>query len=181
MDSWAVRRQCGVTMVEVMVSLALIAIVGSIALPNFIGLQRGAQRTVVVNDLIHTVFYARNEAIKRNSVVSVCRSIDGTTCANKAADWNAGWLVFENLNHDQPADLDPGEPILLRHGPISFGSLTSNRVSFSFRAYAQADANGTFVFCPTKGVAKDARAVIVSHTGRPRASNRDSSNKALKC
>src|SRR5215831_4963204 len=175
------RRISGITLVETVTVVAVVVIIGTIAVPNFMYLQRSAQRTAIINDFVHAVHFARSEAIKRNSTVSICRSSDGSTCANSAADWNSGWIVFENLDGDQPADTDPGEPILLRHDRIRTGSFTSNRVSFSFRAFSQGDVNGTLVFCPSKGSAKDARAIIISHTGRPRTSDRDAEGKALKC
>jgi len=40
--------------------------------------------------------------------------------------------------------------------------------------------NGTLVFCDPRG-SSSARAIVISHTGRPRVSRRDSSNKPLKC
>jgi type IV fimbrial biogenesis protein FimT len=174
-------RHKGVTLIETMASVSILAIIGSIAIPSMTNLHRHAQRTTVINDFLHAVYLARSEAVRRNSVVSICRSNDGATCANNAANWNGGWIVFENLNHDQPAELDPGEPIIMRHEPIFGGNFTSNRVSFSFRPYSQSDVTGTLVYCPAKSPAKEARAIIISHTGRPRMSERDASGKALKC
>jgi hypothetical protein len=37
------------------------------------------------------------------------------------------------------------------------------------------------VFCDAGGKPSDARAIIISHTGRPRIAARDASNKALQC
>ena len=96
-----IRPGRGITSVETVTTVAVIAIIGSIAVPNFMHLQRNAQRTAVINDFVHAVHFARSEAIKRNATVSICRSINGSTCANKAADWNSGWIVFENLDSDQ--------------------------------------------------------------------------------
>ena len=177
----ATARSQGVTLIETMATVAIVAIVGSVAIPSFMSLHRAANRTAIVNDFVHSIFLARSEAIKRNSVVSICRSNDGNRCDNDAPNWNGGWIVFENLDHDAPAALDPGEPILYRHQGIDGGVFTSNRVSFSFRAYAQGDVTGTLVYCPAKGASKDGRAIIISHTGRPRTSSRDASGKALKC
>lgn len=175
------RRQRGVTLLEIMVTIAIVAIIASAAVPSFVGLHRQALRATVINDFLHSIYLARSEAIKRNSVVSICRSDDGATCANAAPTWNGGWIVFENLDHDQPADRDAGEPILFRHDGISGGRFTSNRVSFSFRAFTQGDVTGTLIYCPAQDASKDARAIIISHTGRPRTSDRDASGKKLQC
>ncbi len=178
-------RQTGVTLIELMATLGIVAILGAIAIPSFASLQRSTARTTAINDFVHSIFFARSEAITRNAVVSICRSNDGAVCANKDSNWNGGWIVFENIDHDVPADIDPGEPILMRHDALSGGTLISNRASFSFRPVNQGDVNGTLVYCPTaalgKGASSESRAIIISHTGRPRTSNRDASGKPLKC
>ncbi|MBC7982280.1 MAG: GspH/FimT family protein [Candidatus Obscuribacterales bacterium] len=156
-------------------------ILASIAIPGFAQLQRNSARTSAVNDFVHTVFLARSEAIKRGLVVSICRSVNGERCDNRAARWDTGWLVFINRDRDQPADLDVGEEILHRNGGWAGGKITSNRLSFSFRPASQADVNGTIVFCHPRSKASDARAVIISHTGRPRVATRDASGRALAC
>jgi hypothetical protein len=45
---------------------------------------------------------------------------------------------------------------------------------------AQAVVNGTIVFCDARGSAH-ARAIIISHTGRPRVAQRDADGKPLRC
>jgi type IV fimbrial biogenesis protein FimT len=175
------RRRTGTTLLELLVALTIIAILGTIAAPSLANLRRNAVLTAVVNDVVHSIHLARSEAIKRNAVVSICRTRDGTRCANASRNWNDGWIVFINIDADQPADTDPGEPILWRHEALATGELTSNRQSFSFRPFGQADVNGTLVYCGTKGSIQNSRAIIISHTGRPRTSDRDASGKPLKC
>ena len=174
-------RMMGVTLVELAVTLGIVGILATIAVPSLTRLQHNAARTAAVNDFMHTVFLARSEAIKRNAVVSVCRSVDGKHCANRTANWETGWLVFVNTDRDQPADRDTGEEILHRNDGWNGGRITSNRLSFSFRPTAQGDVNGTILFCDPRGHASDARAIIISHTGRARISRRDSRGKALRC
>jgi type IV fimbrial biogenesis protein FimT len=171
----------GVTLFELCATLSIVGILASIAIPSFANLQRNVGRTTAVNDLLHSMYLARSEAIKRGAVVSVCRTQDGERCADRTANWNTGWLVFVNTDRDQPADLDPGEEILYRHHGWPGGSITSNRVSFSFRPTTQADVNGTIVFCDAPHATSDPRALIISHTGRPRVSKRDASGRALRC
>jgi len=174
-------RPRGVTLMEFLIALGIAAILGAVAVPGLGHLHRSAARTAVVNDFMHSIFMARSKAIMLNGVVSLCRSVDGQTCGGRADNWETGWIVFENIDRDQPADLDPGEPILQRHAGWSGGRITSNRLSFSFRPTSQADVNGTVVFCDLRGASSDARAIIVSHTGRPRVAKRDASNRALAC
>jgi type IV fimbrial biogenesis protein FimT len=170
----------GVTLMEFLTTLAILGILSSLAVPGFTSLRYDAERTSTVNELLHALFLARSESIKRGTVVSVCKSADGSTCANWAPDWNVGWMVFVNEDRDDPPQRDGAEPIVAVYQGWSAGTITSNRVAYSFRPFTQGVVNGTLVFCDRRGAAT-ARAIIVSHTGRPRVARRDSSNNPLRC
>ena len=174
-------RCAGVTLVELMAALAVLAIVSTLAVPGLAHLYRSASRVAAVNDFMHSVFLARSRAIMTGGVVSICRSVDGKLCANQRSQWEDGWIVFQNLDHDLPVTRDPGEPVIERHGPWNGGRITTNRVAYSFRPMAQGDVNGTLVFCDPRESDDEARAIIISHTGRPRVSKRDASRRVLHC
>jgi type IV fimbrial biogenesis protein FimT len=174
------RRSHGVTLIELITTTSIIAILGSLAAPSFSGLRYDAERTTTVNSFLHGLFLARSEAIKRGQVVSICKSRDGTTCADRTAAWHDGWIVFANTDRDDLPVRDANEPILLVHESWREGTIDSNRAAYSFRPYQQAVVNGTIVFCDPRG-SDHARAIIISHTGRPRVAQRDSNNRPLKC
>jgi len=170
----------GVTLLELTVSLAIIAILATIAVPGFNDLRYSNERAAAVNSFVHAVYLARSEAIKRGQVVTICKSVDGQTCAGRAAEWRSGWIVFVNSDRGDPPQRDSGEPLLQAYAGWPRGHIVSNREAYSFRAYTQAVVNGTVVFCDPRG-STQARAVIISHTGRPRVAQRDASNKPLRC
>src|SRR3979409_427263 len=115
----SITAQRGVTLVEMLITVGIVAILGSIAIPNLSNLHRSAARAAVVNDLMHSIYLARSEAIKRNLVIGICRSVEGVKCANTQPDWSGGWIVFENTDDDQPANTDPGETVLFRHRALA--------------------------------------------------------------
>jgi type IV fimbrial biogenesis protein FimT len=170
----------GFSLVELLTALAIVAVLATTAIPSFATLQKNTQRRHSVDNFWHAIFLARSEAIKRNSVVALCKSDSTTTCDNSPGNWSSGWIVFDNLDRDEPAQLDSGEPILRIYNATPKVSVTSNRQTFSFRPVAQGAVNGTIVFCDTRG-ASAARAIIISHTGRPRQSTRDASGRPLNC
>ena len=174
------RASQGVSLLELLTAISVFAILGAIAMPGLSNLRHDAERTAAVNGFIHAMFLARSEAIKRGSVVSLCKSTDGNACMNKNADWNAGWMVFANTDRDDPPVRDKDEPVLSVYAGWPEGHITSNRLAYSFRPTTQGVVNGTILFCDPRGSAH-ARAIIVSHTGRPRVSQRNSSNKPLRC
>ena len=169
----------GYTLMEMMIAVAIMAILAAIAVPSFAAIQQNAARRTALNNFWHAIFLARSEAVKRNSVIAMCRSSDGISCNNTGTDWSGGWIVFDNLDHDEPATRDSNEPILQTYSAWPTGHITSNRKTFSFRASTQGAVNGTIVFCDASG--RSAQAIIISHTGRPRQSSRDANNKPLTC
>ncbi len=176
----------GLTLIELVICVAIMAILATISIPSFSEMRKNTVRQSSLSSVWHAIFLARSEAIKRNSVVALCKSRDAARCDNSPGNWADGWMVFENLDRDVPAQRDPGEPVLRIYGATEQISITPNgsgprsRQTFSFSPFAQSSANGTIVFCDSRG-SSAARAIIISHTGRPRQSARDASNRPLTC
>jgi type IV fimbrial biogenesis protein FimT len=174
------ERPHGFSLPELAFAVAIAAGMLGWAVPTFRDFQRNAARTREVNQFLQAVYLARGEAIKRNGVVSLCPSLDGTACGPSGTPWNRGWLMFVNLDRDSPAVRDAGEDLLQAYAPWSGGSISANRATLSFRAFGQSGVTATFAFCDDRGDPA-ARAVIISQTGRPRVSNRSASGSALTC
>jgi type IV fimbrial biogenesis protein FimT len=163
-----------------MTTLAVVAVVSTLAVPGFKSVMRDSARATAVNGVMHGIFLARSEAIKRNQIVSMCRSRDGETCLYGASRWDEGWMVFVNTDRDDPPARDSGEPLVILNEGWPKGSISSNRAAYSFRPTTQGVVNGTIVFCDPRG-SRYSRAIVISHTGRPRISNRDADGKPLPC
>ena len=173
-------RLRGFTLMELMVTLSVAAVLLGLAVPAFGGMWQDSQRTVAVNALIHGIFLARSTAFTRRHVVTICRSPDGRSCSNDMASWQDGWMAFVNLDRDDPPVRDDNETVLAVQAAWSGGTITSNRHSYSFRPFEHRVVNGTVVFCDRRGSA-EARAIIINTAGRPRVSKRDSENRPLRC
>ncbi|MEQ8483268.1 MAG: GspH/FimT family pseudopilin [Pseudomonadales bacterium] len=150
----------GFTIVELMVSLAVAAILIGFALPafnDFVDQRRMASR---INDLVLAINYARSEAARRGGPVSV-------QALAPAADneWGGGYCVVEG---------DPGNcggVVLRRFEPYDDATLDAvpNRTTLTFNARGML-ANGgagTFELCSTDNSIDPGRVVNITFTGRP--------------
>jgi type IV fimbrial biogenesis protein FimT len=176
------RRQHGFSLLEMLTTMGIVVILAAVAVPGFDTMMKNNRRQQAVDNFWHAIFLARSEAIKRNSVVVLCKSSNGTQCNNNPGNWADGWIVFDNLDRDEPAQVDDGEPVLRIYNATEQVSVTydGERQTFAFRPFAQRFANGTIVFCDARG-SNEARAIIISQTGRPRQSKRNASNGRLDC
>lgn len=75
----------GFTAVELVVTVAIVAILAALAVPSFNSMILGSRLTAGANDLVAALQLARMEAIRLNARVDVCPSTDGTTCSG--SDW----------------------------------------------------------------------------------------------
>lgn len=106
------KTQRGLTLVELLVTLAVAAIVISVALPNFRSMVQSNRASAHTNDFVLAVSYARSEALRRGGDVRLCSSTDQASCTGNE-DWAVGWVV---------RDEDDNE--VLRVWPVRTGDAT---------------------------------------------------------
>jgi len=165
-------RARGWTLVNLLVTVCIVAILLSLALPGFGTLMWNQRRVAASNDLVASLHLARSEAIKRAQLVVLCPLGAPGTCLQRTGEWSNGWMVFVNLDRDDPPRRDPDEPIV-RENPAPNGvSVQANRAAFVMRPVGVRSTNGTLSICDPAGQ-RDGRAVVVSYTGRPRTSDQD--------
>lgn len=88
------RVQSGFTLIELMVTIAILAIVLTIATPSFTNIILSNRIDSIAHELHDGLQLARSEAIMRKGAVRVCRSnADNDDCA-AGSDWTAGWLIL---------------------------------------------------------------------------------------
>lgn len=166
------RGTCAYTLTELMISLALVGILLSWGVPNFIGLFQRSLLTTQTDILTNHLFHARAEAITRNLPVVICRSANARNCSHSSsskANWGIGWFIFVNTDNDKIRD--PDEPIL-RVGdavpaPISVRFNQWWRITFRPNGGA---GNGSFTLCDGQG---NNRRITVYRSGRTRVTQID--------
>ena len=159
----------GFTLPELLVTLAIVVILITMTAPSMQGLiinQRVASATQEVFTAIHL---ARSEAIKRQRTVSLCSTVDGASCDQDNSGWEQGWLIFTDADAD--GILENGDQVLRINEAQSEQIIISWNQGFSvsFNSRGQTDVAGTFEICADG----EARAVVLSLTGRPRVEDRE--------
>ncbi len=90
----------GLTLIELIVALAVITILIAIAGPNFTSLNTSNKLTAKLNSLAGDFALTRNEAVTRNSNITIAANIAAT-------GWSSGWKVF--IDADADGIFDAGE------------------------------------------------------------------------
>lgn len=93
----------GITLLELLIVMAMIAIVGSLAAPSFDSSISRNNVQSMRDSLFNAMQFARSEALKRKMPVGVCASNDQINCANDT-NWHLGWVVFVDQNANGTQD-----------------------------------------------------------------------------
>jgi len=92
------RGVSGFTLVEMLVVIAITAILLAVGVPSFTYMIDRNRVAAEVNEMLADLALTRSEALARRGRVIFCRSTDPTAataqCDAAATDWNAGWIVF---------------------------------------------------------------------------------------
>lgn len=161
-------RAQGFTLVELMVTVALIAILAGLGIPSFNGMI--AQNRVIssINEFHSALRLARAEAVKRNADVVFCASSNKTSCTG---GWGSGWLVYQDADGD--GAIDNNEVIRVGDAVQSGYALTFSSIvtTITFKPRGSITTpTGTFKLCDKDRNARRARGIILLKSGATRRS-----------
>lgn len=162
---------------ELMIVVALAAVILAIGVPNFRDFQRNNRLTVSSNDMLGLAMSARNEALRRQNVVSMCPSANPTS-AGATCGAGSGWIAFLDTNSD--CTRAAGEELITNAVIATDVDAASNGTCISFasngfkRVVAGQPTTHHFMYCDSRGNTErtpgsgisTARGVEVLPTGR---------------
>jgi len=167
------RQTLGFTLIELVVTMAVAAILVTVAIPNMRTFIQNGRLNTQINNLVGDLGLARSEAINRRTNVGVCMSTNGTTCAG-GGNWRDGRAIFVDADND--GAWDPGEQILRFREPLASAtdSLSTNAVLGDPIIFTASGASsnvivggpvGVFTFCDDRGASKG-KQVSLNHMGQ---------------
>lgn len=160
------KRIRAFTLVELVVTLTIAAILATIALPAVGRFVQSNRLASIANNFVGTLSLARSEALKRATNAGVCPSNTGTSCVGTS--WASGWIVFVDI--DGNAAWTASDVVLRAYEPVTAETTINGSTSlilYDSQGRVPTNGIGSYVVCNTR--LGQNRTIEVNASGRFRA------------
>ncbi|MCW8166981.1 prepilin-type N-terminal cleavage/methylation domain-containing protein [Verminephrobacter aporrectodeae subsp. tuberculatae] len=167
-------RNGGFTLIELMITIALAAVLMTLAAPSFVQYQRNSELTSITNSLLTAINAAKSEAMKtgRNAFVRP-----------RATLWTSGWIVYVDTNRDNTYTNGTDTTVQTQEAIKAYFNITSTGIAAGSTPYIEFNGSGYTIDQTGSPVAlnlsiartdaanasEETRRIVVARTGRVRA------------
>jgi len=161
------RNSSGLTLIELLVAVAIFAVLAVVAVPNMKSFMRSNRLTSATNDLVTSLNLARSEAVKRAVSIKTCISnATQDDCDTGTTNWENGWITFIDDNNDDA--IDAGEKVLRVSGSVAGGTTIRSpqfASTITYNGAGGASSIGSFKICDEDASAARARGINIALSG----------------
>lgn len=158
----------GFTLIETLITLAILIFLTAIAVPTFADLRIRIRVDKEITALHRLLLLTRNHAVNQERFVTVCPLTPSDQCSN---EWHKTLTVFYDDNKNKALDASSAEVIIKIKSAIKSGDKLQYAQGRTALIYAPSGrlavwgGNGTFRYCP-KSHSNKSRGIIISGAGR---------------
>ncbi|MDX1694801.1 MAG: GspH/FimT family pseudopilin [Ketobacteraceae bacterium] len=161
------RRGRGFTLIELMVALAVVAILLTVATPPLTAWVDRMKVLAETTELLESFSLGRQYAINSRNYVTICGTTSGNQCDG---GWETGFLVFVSDGTNNEFVDRRTTPVLHHYKTGDTFTTQGNIRKFVFRPSGLLKGrSGSLLYCPKSQAVKDYRRIVVSQGGRIRS------------
>jgi len=159
----------GFTLVELMVVVAILALLAGIGAPNFASMIKDSRLSSANADFMAALQLAKSESVARVTPVSMCRASGGFTGCAASGNWTQGWIIFSD--GDSNGAVNGGDQVL--HAHEALGNLTYRGNTVEVKDFITFNPSGStsitsiavLIACDDRGFASG-KGILITITGR---------------
>lgn len=170
-----IRTALGLTLIELLVSIAVLAVLLAVGVPSFAAMARQWQQDAAIDTFVGDVRLARSTAVRTSRPVVMCALDHKTGACTPHANWTVGWMVFSDLDAD--GAFDAGEPVIAHRGAqagnasLIEASPSPSQARLQFRSNGTLSGGGVKLNLTPEGTTHPVRLVVLNFMGRSRVAN----------
>jgi len=180
------HKERGFTIPELMITLGIVAIVMSTAVPAIGTTIKNSRLATHLNSVVGDIHYARSEAVKRDTRVIMCRSPNPNatvpTCGGSTKIWTDGYIIFADDGNNTNDVYNDGVDTLLRRGQKAYSGVKlrtnwtwNNNLEFNPNGSTNEGGTALMSICDSRG-SEYGKQIMVALSGLPKMYSGNISN-----